>query len=162
MLDNGSVNIEDAIQENGEIITSTVGISMYPMLRNRKDTVVIERVNRPLRKYDVPLYRDKSGKLLLHRIIKVTENGYVIRGDNRYYKEYGVKESDIIGVLKAFWRKGKYYDCAKSVTYRIYVRLVCVSYPLRYIFKFKIRPVLSKIKKCLLKSVNKGNKGKNF
>lgn len=151
MPDNSQINIEDAIRENGEIMTSTVGISMYPMLRNRRDTVVIERVSRPLRKYDVPLYRDRTGKLLLHRIIKVTENGYIIRGDNRYYKEYGVKESDIIGVLKAFWRKGKYYDCAESVSYRIYARLICVSYPMRYIFKFKIRPVLSKVKRSLLK-----------
>ena len=30
-------------------------ISMYPMLRHRKDMVVVEKLNRPLKKYDVPV-----------------------------------------------------------------------------------------------------------
>lgn len=142
---------EEALKENGEFASLTVGISMRPMLREHRDVVIIGRVSGRLKKNDVPLYRRAgSGKFVLHRILKVTEDGYVIRGDNLYRKEYDVKDSDIIGVLKAFYRDGKYYDCLHSRKYRLYVFLNRASYPLRYIWKIHLRPALGKIKRILL------------
>lgn len=146
-----SPHIEQAIAENGEIMASTAGVSMYPMLRNRRDMVVIERVNRALKPGDVPLYRLGSGKLVLHRILKVTDNGYVIRGDNLLDKEYNVKYDSIIGVLKAFYRNGKYYDCENSKSYKLYVALIRVSFPLRFLWKAFVRPTLGKLKRLLFK-----------
>lgn len=62
---------------------------MYPMIRNKCDMVVIAKVERELKKHYVPVYRLKSGKLVMHRIIKITKNGdYIIRGDNTYKFEY--------------------------------------------------------------------------
>ncbi len=151
MLDLENGHIEQAINEKGEIMVSTAGTSMYPMLRNKRDMVVIEKVTRPLKKYDVPLYRLKSGKLVLHRILKVLPKGYVIRGDNLYKKEYNVTDGNIIGVLKAFYREGKFYDCEKSKAYKLYVYWVRISYPIRHLWKVVIKPCLSKIKRFLLK-----------
>ena len=116
------INADEALKTNEEIAVLTSGISMRPMLREHRDVVIIGRVSGRLKKNDVPLYRRAgSGKFVLHRILKVTEDGYVIRGDNLYRKEYDVKDSDIIGVLKAFYRDGKYYDCLHSRKYRLYV-----------------------------------------
>lgn len=144
-------NIETAIRENGEIMTSSAGTSMYPMLRNRRDMVVIKKLDRKLKKYDVPVYRLKSGKLVMHRIIKVTDNGYVIRGDNRFEKEFNVTDDMIIGMLKGFSRNGKYYDCETNKKYKAYVKWIVVSYPLRHVWNVWIKPVLRKIKHFLLK-----------
>lgn len=146
-----SPHIESVLAEKGEIMTGTAGVSMYPMLRDRRDMVVIERVNRPLKANDVPLYRLDSGKLVLHRIIKITENGYVIRGDNLLNKEYNITDEKIIGVLKAFYRNGKYYDCKTSRGYKLYVALIGASFPLRYIWKGFVRPFLVKLKHMLIK-----------
>ena len=143
--------IEEKLKNDEEVSSLTVGISMEPMLRQHRDIVIIKRIDRKLKKNDVPLYkRPGRDKLVLHRILKVTENGYVIRGDNLYIKEYDVKDGDIIGVLKAFYRDGKYYDCEKSRKYKTYVFFMRVSYPLRYIWKFKLRPFLGKIKRFIL------------
>lgn len=150
MLDNEK-SLAETIQAQGEIMVSTSGISMYPMLRHRRDMVVVEKVTRKLKKNDVPLYVLPSGKLVLHRILKVTDNGYIIRGDNLFQKEYNITDDNIIGVLKAFYRGGKYYDCATSRVYHIYIALNRVSYPLRYLWKFQIRPVLGKIKRAIFK-----------
>lgn len=145
-------NIEQALNEKGEIIASTSGISMYPMLRHRRDMVVIEKASGKLKKYDVPLYRLSSGKLVLHRILKVTDNGYIIRGDNLFHKETNITDDNIIGVLKAFYRNGKYVNCAESKAYRFYIVLVMISYPLRWLWKkLKIRQILSKIKHTIIK-----------
>lgn len=145
-----SQHIEDVLEENGEISVCTSGVSMYPMLRNRRDMIVLKKLDRDLRKNDVPLYRAPSGKLVLHRILEVTPDGYIIRGDNLFCKEK-VKHEQIIGVLKAFYRGGKYFDCEKSRKYKIYIVLNRVSYPIRYFWRFKLRPVLSKIKHTIFK-----------
>lgn len=151
-IGNRSEHIEQVLAEKGEVMTSTAGVSMYPMLRNRRDMVVITRVDRPLVPNDVPLYRLNSGKLVLHRILKVTENGYVIRGDNLMDKEYNITDDNIIGVLKAFYRNGKYYDCAKSKGYRVYIFLNRTSFPLRWLWRCVTRPCLSRIKHLIIRS----------
>ncbi len=146
------LNADELLEISEEVHVLTSGISMRPMLREHRDVAVIERVNRKLKKNDVPLYR-RAGcdKLVLHRILKVTDNGYVIRGDNLYQNEYDVTDDDIVGVLKAFYREGKYYDCATSKIYHIYIVLNRLSYPIRYSWRIKIKPFLAKIKHLIFK-----------
>ena len=93
---NASMNIENVLEEKGVFVSTTVGVSMYPMLRNRKDTIVIKPVHGRLKKYDVPLYQ-RGSDYVLHRIVKVTSDGYVICGDNCLNKEYQVTDDDIVG-----------------------------------------------------------------
>lgn len=155
MLDSESNSIETVLEEKGEVIVSTSGFSMYPMLRNKRDMVVIAKVNRKLRKNDVPLYRLKSGKLVLHRILKITKDGYIIRGDNLFKKERNITDKNIIGVLKAFYRDGKFYDCNKSKKYKAYVFLNRISYPLRFVWAKGLRPVLSKFKHLIFSKPGK-------
>ncbi len=144
-------NIEQILDERGEYISSTSGYSMYPMLRNRTDTIVVRKPDRPLKRNDVPLYRLKSGKLVLHRILKVLPDGhFIIRGDNLYLKE-NIAPEQIIGVLKEFYRDGKHYVCDESSAYKWYVRWVHISYPRRFLWKQIIRPFLAKIKHSIFK-----------
>ena len=125
-------NIEEQLQTEGFYVSTTVGWSMFPMLRNRRDRVVIRRIGAErLKKYDLPLYRRPDGKYILHRVIGVKENGYIIRGDNTYQKEQ-VPDEWILGYVEEFYRNGK----RKAVTdrrYRLYVRLWHLIYPLRFL-----------------------------
>ena len=146
------MNADKALEISDEVSILTSGISMRPMLREHRDIVIIERVKRKLKKNDVPLYRRANcDKLVLHRIIKVTDNGYVIRGDNLFTNEYDVTDEDIVGVLKAFYRDGKYYDCATSKLYHIYIILNRIGYPFRYLWRIKTKPFLAKIKHLVIK-----------
>lgn len=52
--------IQEILEEKGIFISTTVGVSMFPMLRNRRDTIVIEPVKGRLRKYDVPLIKGET------------------------------------------------------------------------------------------------------
>ncbi|MBE6732813.1 MAG: hypothetical protein E7561_02315 [Ruminococcaceae bacterium] len=141
------VGADVALKEKSEVAVLTAGISMRPMLREHRDVVIIERVTRPLRANDVPLYRrPNESRLVLHRILKVRrDGGYVIRGDNLLFKEYDVKDEDIVGVLKAFYRDGKYYDCAKSIPYKLYI----VYNRATFVFRLLRRKYLPKIIKRL-------------
>lgn len=143
--------MEQEIKEKGRIVTVPVGISMWPMLKNRRDHIVVVAVNRPLRRYDVPMYRRANGNFVLHRIIKVCENGrYVICGDNLWRKEYHVRDEDIVGMLAGFFKGERYIDCEKNPWYHAYVYLWRFLYPFRVCVLFpkeKLRKIKWKLKK---------------
>jgi hypothetical protein len=135
-------NIERELKENGRLIYSNRGVSMYPLIRQGKDLVVIEPVSGRLKKYDVPLYKrsNDSHVYVLHRIIKVRENDYVIRGDNCLKNEYGITDDQIVGVLTKVIR-GSSNKNKKSreitngdLTYKIYIRLCMINYPVRALY----------------------------
>lgn len=100
------LKIEDVLEKEGVYVATIYGISMYPMLRNQRDTVVIKPYTGRLKKYDVPLYK-VGDRYILHRIIKVLPDSYIIRGDNLQEKEYGITDEKILGVLTSFYRDEK-------------------------------------------------------
>ena len=128
-----SLHIEEVLEKKGIYISTTVGWSMYPMLRNRRDTIIIRPMRGRLRKYDIPLYK-RGNDYILHRIVKVTPTGYVICGDNCLNKEYQVTDQQILGVMSGFYRDDKEIDM-DGVGYRLYCRLWVALYPFRYITK---------------------------
>ena len=84
------------------------GTSMFPMLRQGEDSVVLSAAPERLRKYDIPLYRRDDGKYILHRIVKVGDT-YTCIGDNQFDLECGVRRDQIIAVVTAFTRGGREY-----------------------------------------------------
>lgn len=97
---------EDIIRDKGVLIYTSVGDSMYPLIK-KGDLLVIRAVNAPLKKHDIPLYKRDSGQYVLHRIIKVRKNDYLICGDNRCLTESGITDRHIVGVLTEIIRKLK-------------------------------------------------------
>lgn len=122
---------EDVIQKNGRLIYTNVGDSMLPFIREKRDLLIIEKKPEDrLKKYDVPLYKRSSGQYVLHRILKVRTDDYVVCGDNRVHKEYGVTDEQIIGVLAAVKRKGKIIDKSNRL-YRLYYHIWCDFFCIR-------------------------------
>ncbi len=124
-------NIEKALKENKIFITKTQGDSMFPMLVEGRDSVIIAPPEFPLKKYDVPVYR-RDGHYTMHRIVKATNKGYIICGDNRTHLEKDITDKDIIGVLAAFYHNGKLIKCTDE-DYISYAKKVCRSLPIRII-----------------------------
>ena len=86
-----------------------------------------------MQKYDVALYRRGKG-YVLHRVIGVEKDHYLIRGDNTYAIEK-VPDKDVIGVLTSFKRKGKEISTDNRL-YRFYVRFWNVIYPIRALYAY--------------------------
>lgn len=98
---------EDILNEKGELIYSNVGDSMFPLIQPRDLLVIKKWDGKPLKKFDIPLYKRDSGQYVLHRVIKVRKNDYVLCGDNRRFKEPGITDRHILGVLTAIIRGGE-------------------------------------------------------
>jgi len=116
---------EEQINEHGVLMYRNVGVSMRPLIRQGRDLMVISRKPEGrLKKYDVPLYKRDNGKYVLHRILKVRENDYVLCGDNCWQREYGITDRHIIGVLTEVVRDGKTIPVTDKA-YLCYVHLWC-------------------------------------
>ncbi len=126
-------SIEAILAESGLYVGLTKGISMRPMLREGRDTIILSPCEGRLKKYDIPLYR-RGEAYVLHRVVKVREHDYVICGDNCMNKEYGITDADIVGVLTGV-RRGDRYLSLSSPSYRIYCRVHVALYPVRILFK---------------------------
>lgn len=151
---------EEELKEKGVLVYTNVGTSMRPLIRQGKDVMIIsslDHLGRDLRKMDVPLYKRESGQYVLHRIIKVNKDGYVIRGDNTYSNEYGVTDSQILGVLSGVIRNGKEIS-VNSLGYRVYSYFWLYTYYIRKVVVWmKRKNRLSKSTLQYLKDVT-GNK----
>ena len=114
-------SFEDIIGEQGRLIYTCVGDSMNPLIKEG-DLLVISNVTRPLKKYDIPLYKRDNGQYVLHRIIDIEHGGYVMCGDNRDIAERGIGDRHIIGVLTAVIRDGVESPVGYPIT-DLYTRL---------------------------------------
>lgn len=118
------------IREKGLYLSTPTGCSMRPLFRGKDETVVISPIGTPKRG-DVLLYESEQGKQILHRVIRVTPEGYLMRGDNCLGIEAPLPPERVIGRMTAFWRGERYTDCETSRPYRLYARLWPATYPLR-------------------------------
>ncbi len=135
-------SFEEILEKEGRLVYYNDGDSMLPLIRQGRDLVVIERTSGRLKKYDVPLFRRPNGTYVLHRIIRVRSEDYVIRGDNRWHKEAGVRDEQILGVLTTVIRDGKELS-ERDFKCRFRVRIWRVFFPLRVCWR-KINRVWKK------------------
>lgn len=146
MSDLASKSAGEALEISDEISVLTSGGSMQPLLRQHRDMVVVKRVDRAFKKGDVVLYPGREGTFTLHRIMRIKKDGLIIRGDNNYFTERDIKKSDIIGIMKEFYRDGNYINCQTNFKYKLYTFYICHSYYLRYFWKKILFPFLISVK----------------
>jgi hypothetical protein len=128
-----TLKIEEVLLREGKYVGPTVGVSMLPMLKNRRDTIVVRPKTERLKRLDVALYH-RGDAYVLHRVLEPIDGGYKIRGDNCYSDEY-IPEDDVFGVLTEFFRKDKHYYCTDK-KYLRYANRRLRTYKARRFFYF--------------------------
>ena len=127
--ENAGSTIGESLLRDGFVMSTVVGISMLPTLRQNRDRVIIEVPKGRLKPYDIALYKRWDGQYVLHRVLKVRKDYYVIRGDNTYVDEH-IAFENVKGVVTHFIRGGKMVDVTDA-KYLRYVRLLYKVYPVR-------------------------------
>lgn len=126
---------ESYLEQYGELTYRNVGVSMLPMLKQGRDLFTVRKKGKNrCEKYDVVLYKRPPEQYVLHRVVEVRDNDYVVLGDNCVNKEYGITDNMIIGVLTSFVHNGRTYS-VYDIRYKIYSSVWCKIYPLRVILK---------------------------
>ena len=139
---NKSVKIEDFIPvmkeqlDNGKKVSFVPhGNSMRPMLHDGTDLVILKKPTERLHLFDVALYyRKETEKYVVHRVVGFQKDGcYVMLGDNNFQKEYNISHDDVVGVVTAFYRKGRMYEVDHPI-YRLYNNFWYYTRPVRLLF----------------------------
>lgn len=125
------MTFEEIIEQQGVLVYTNTGTSMMPLLRQHRDLLVIKpKPEGRLHRLDVPLYKRDNGQYIMHRVIWVRKNDYVMCGDNQWYPERGIQDRHIIGILDAVVRDGKTIPLRSTpehptvpFKYRLYSRL---------------------------------------
>ena len=110
--------IEETINSGTDVKLKVSGTSMYPLVGSRRDSVLLTKV-KELKVGDVPLFRRDDGKFVLHRIVKIENGAYGMRGDFEQKIEYPVMPDAIVAVAKGFYRNEKYISC-ENFWYKMY------------------------------------------
>lgn len=135
---------EQVIAEEGVLVYTNVGDSMYPLIKPR-DLLVIKKPELPLKRLDIPLYKRDNGQYVLHRIVGVRGGEYLICGDNRVEIERGITDRHIIGVLTDIIREGETIS-VYSFKKRVYAHLWSDFRPIKRVI-FRIRREFKKRRK---------------
>lgn len=134
-------SIKEILDKYGTYTGLTVGTSMKPLLHEQKDNIIIVKPKERLKKYDVALYVTDYGKYIMHRVIEVHSDHYIITGDNLLAREY-VTDDMICGKLVGFYKNGrKYVDCENGRLYKLYSRVWVALRPVRPIIIFAERGI---------------------
>ena len=121
--------IEEQLGKGLNVRFAPYGVSMRPLLREGKDSVVLAPVTEKLKKYDIALYRRDNGQYILHRVVKVGET-YTCIGDNQFTFENGVRHNQAIAVVSGFYRGERYCDI-NNIGYKLYCRIWYLAFPMR-------------------------------
>ena len=103
------------LEKNSVIAFTPKGNSMWPTLKGEKQAVIVAKKEKRLSYFDVALYVREDGTNVLHRVVEVKNDGYVMRGDSQELLEF-VKEEQVLGVMTGFY-KGKAYIDATDLKY---------------------------------------------
>ena len=114
-MDKVGTDYRTELNKNSVIAFVPRGNSMWPTLKGGKQSVVVAKKEGRLSYFDVALYVRDDGTNVLHRVMKVENDGYVMLGDSQYALEK-VKEEQVLGVMVGFYRGEKYVD-ANDVEY---------------------------------------------
>lgn len=144
--------IEEELCKHGSYASVTRGPSMRPLFKTGRDMVIIYPKPQTLKKYDVILYTGRKNRYTLHRIIGRRGDTLVVRGDNTYKKEY-IPESDVIGILKEYNRRGK-HGTVDTRRFRAYSVLWNFIYPIRFV-AVKIKHALGRCYRAIFKRKRK-------
>ena len=113
-------NMEQCLQELGYAVVPIRGTSMWPLLKEGKSRVQVEaKEGKKLRKGDIVLYRRQDGTLVLHRIVKVEDDTFLVCGDHQWKLEERIAADQILAVAQGFYRNGRYMD-DNTWWYRLY------------------------------------------
>lgn len=108
--------VRSILEEGKEVPLVVTGNSMMPFLIDRRDQVLIKRIERPLKKGDIAFFQRENGQYIMHRIHfmrkddRTGENQFYFIGDGQETIEGPIKEIQIFGVITGALRKGKYLD----------------------------------------------------
>lgn len=123
--------IEKMLAEGRQASFTVMGYSMYPFLVSGRDSVIVEHLGtRKPRIGDILLFKPLPDRYMLHRVTKLTEDGFETTGDRNSFRDGLFPYDSIVGRASAIVRKGRTIPCSDP-WYRFLSKLWSLLFPFR-------------------------------
>lgn len=128
--------VRSILEEGKEVPLVVTGNSMMPFLIDRRDMVLIKKVDRPLKKGDIAFFQRKNGQYIMHRIHFIRKDNktglrqFYFIGDGQETIEGPIEENQIFGLITEVSRKGKRLD-EHTFTWKFFQNIWCYVIPVR-------------------------------
>ena len=110
VVDTGEyVSVLRELAEEGKVVSLLVsGNSMSPFLIHGRDYIYFSKPDRELKRGDIVFYQRLNGQYVVHRICRITKDGYYMIGDAQTEVEGPLKREQIFARITRIRRKGKF------------------------------------------------------
>lgn len=98
--------LRELTEAGKEVSLRIVGNSMAPFLIHDRDLICFRKPEAPLRVGDMVFYQRRTGQFVMHRICRVSPEGYGILGDAQVDVEERVQREQIFAIVTRVNRKG--------------------------------------------------------
>ncbi len=125
------INIEELLRSGQSVSFHPKGLSMWPLFTNPADSATVVPVERPPRRGDVCVFRSTGGRLVIHRLVRCTDEGFFFAGDHQIAVEGPIEDSAVLGIMTEFVRNGKHYTVHNPI-YRLLAAIWLMLLPYRF------------------------------
>ncbi len=100
--------LKDLVKKGKSVNFTISGNSMSPFLIHERDSVVLSPIEQELKEGDIVFYERNNNAFVLHRIVKIQDDGYYMLGDAQKYKyiEGPIFPNQIFAVVTKAYRGG--------------------------------------------------------
>lgn len=100
--------LRELVEDGKEVSLIVSGSSMSPFLIHGRDSVRFKAPDSPLKPGDIVFYERDNGQFVMHRIHKITHNGYYLVGDAQTEIEGPLRREQIFARITQVYRKGQW------------------------------------------------------
>ncbi|MDO5409732.1 MAG: hypothetical protein Q4F21_04675 [Lachnospiraceae bacterium] len=123
--------IQELLDHQKQASFTVTGMSMWPFICHGRDSVILDSCDRKsLKTGDIILFQTPFGNYMLHRITKITPEGFETTGDGNCFRDgifpYSCVKAKVVKII----RKGKTIDCS-SPFWKIIFRIWMILFPVR-------------------------------
>ena len=102
--------MKEKVMNGEEACILIAGNSMSPFLVHERDYICFSHPKREVKKGDMVFYERENGQYVMHRIYKVTSEGYYMAGDSQMEIEGPIRREQIFALVTKVRRKGKWLE----------------------------------------------------
>lgn len=133
--------INNLLENDSKVCLTVTGNSMYPFLRDNKDSVELAKCSfSDVKTGDIILIQRWDSTYVLHRVILKGKSSVYILGDAQRRPEGPIDRNQILAKVDSVWRCSKKIS-AKNIIWRILTFLWFMLFPFRRIIIDKYRRI---------------------
>lgn len=102
---------KELLEEGKKIKIVPHGNSMFPFWASDRDSIIIGKIEKELKRGDIVLYRRENGIHVAHTIYKIDKGKFFMLGDSQTDIEGPLVREQIIGIVETIIRKNKTIHC---------------------------------------------------